>query len=272
MRPGRNPHEPEKLRLDRLLARNLGLSRAIIVRLLRHGRVRDPSGSVLKDGGLMIADARPRPRIQIDRDEPIDLYFDHHRLQHKPVGVVTALHDNVHPTARRLLTGVPLEDELRPIGRLDLDCSGLLLWTSAGAWVQWLGHPRRAVEREYHVGLVREHEPWTASLRLADGHEPAVRSVDVLARSEVHPALVVSDECTHFARIVLTAGSYHEVKRVFAALGSRVSSLARVRFGPLELPRDLAPGESLEVDLDATFLPTGASDNGGAPDDLSDAS
>ena len=64
-----------------------------------------------------------------------------------------------------------------------------------------------------------------------------------------HPALAIPAHSAALATITIRSGAYHEVKRIFAALGSEVVGLARVAFGPFELPRDLAPGAWVAVDL-----------------------
>lgn len=235
-------------RLDQRLARNLGTSRSAVARLLRSGRIRDLDGRALTvaDGRNTSSDRGLRVRID---DREIELLEHHHVLQHKPRGVVTSLRDPRHPTAHGLLVREPLHAELRAIGRLDLDCSGLLLWTSESPWVHTLTHPSRAIERSYQVALARPWQRWDPALQLRDGTVPAISAITALQREQCHPALQVPAQARVFATIELTSGRYHEVKRVFAALGSHVLALARVRHGPFELPHDLAPGACMPVDL-----------------------
>src|SRR6185369_16796644 len=171
------------------------------------------------------------------------LHEHYHLMLHKPVGVVTALRDERHPTAYQLLRGAPLHAELRPVGRLDVDTSGLLIWTTDGQWVQRLTHPKRRVPRTYQAALARPFRapPPDVELELEDGHRPEIASLAVLDRGDLHPALAVPDGTTAFATITIVGGAYHEVRRIFAALGSHVFGLARVAFGDFTLPRDLAP-------------------------------
>ncbi len=81
-----------------------------------------------------------------------------------------------------------------------------------------------------------------ANLVLRDGHRPSVLDLRPLREEELHPSLLIPDSTRHFAIITIVGGTYHEVRRIFAALGSHVRSLCRVSFGALELPRDLAFG------------------------------
>jgi 16S rRNA pseudouridine516 synthase len=155
---------------------------------------------------------------------------------------VTALRAPVHPTAYALLRDAPLAPELRPVGRLDLDTSGLLLWSTDGAEIQRLTHPKRAVPRTYQAALARPFAPLPAKLVLDDGHEPKVTALEPLDRAAAHPSLQIPPGTGVLAAITIVGGAYHEVRRIFSALGSHVLGLCRVRFGDFELPSDLAPG------------------------------
>jgi len=229
-------------RLDALLALNLDLSKTKARDLLAEGRVRGVDGAALDDPRAEIGDAMLPFAVTVD-DEPLALVAAAYVLQHKPTGCVTALHDARHATAYALLREAPLFAQLRPVGRLDLDSSGLLLWTSEGTWLQRLTHPKRAVPRTYHAALARPFGlPPAGGLTLDDGHRPTIAELAPLARADAHPALAVPDEAAAFATITIVGGAYHEVRRIFAALDSHVLGLCRVSFGRLTLPRDLPPG------------------------------
>jgi 16S rRNA pseudouridine516 synthase len=233
-------------RLDALLARNLGCSKTKARGLIAAGAVRAPSsaggGEVLEDPRANIATAQLPFAITID-DEPLALVEAAYVLQHKPTGCVTALHDPRHPTAYDLLHDAPLFSELRPVGRLDLDTSGLLLWTSEGPWLQRLTHPKHAVPRTYHAALARPFAALPATgLTLDDDHRPMIEELATLAPTDAHPALAQPPETATLATITIVGGAYHEVRRIFAALDSHVLALCRVSFGRLVLPRDLDAG------------------------------
>jgi 16S rRNA pseudouridine516 synthase len=242
-------------RLDLLIAHNLGLSRGQVTRLCRTGRVRSPEGEPLKDPGQQIAPAT-LPRTVLVDDQPHELRVRYHLLQHKPVGVVTALRDDRHPTAYDLVKSAPLGRDLRAVGRLDLDTSGLLLWTTEGPLLHRLTHPRYAVRRTYHAALAG---PWGApppDLALDDGHRPEILDLRPLAEGERHPGLGMPEGTAALAAITIASGKFHEVRRIFAALGTEVLGLCRVSFGGVELPRDLPAGEHREIDLHAIFSGT----------------
>jgi 16S rRNA pseudouridine516 synthase len=220
------------LDLEKLAARNLGCARGEARRLL------DGAGAGLSR--WVRADALP---LEIDlAGRRLQLHDSFHLLMHKPAGCVTALSDSHHPTASGYLTGAPLRNELRPVGRLDLDTTGLLLWTTAGDWLHRLTHPRTALPRGYHAALARPFQAPPERLVLRDGHRPRIVHLVPLAAADVHPGLLRPDAATSFAAITIAGGAYHEVRRIFAALGSHVLALCRVSFGDLRLPADLAPG------------------------------
>jgi len=245
-------------RLDELLARNLGISKSAVARLLDQGRVCREGGEPIEDRRANIAPVATgaeAPVVLVDGDR-VPLFDSALILQHKPAGVITALRDARHPTAFSLLEGAPLAALLRPVGRLDLDTTGLLLWTTDGALIQRLTHPKRRVPRTYQAALAGPFAaPPTAGLTLEDGHRPEIEDLGELSRAAAHPGLAVPDATATLATITIIGGAYHEVRRIFAALGSHVLGLCRVRFGPFELPRDLPAGTWRPLPLPAPSGP-----------------
>lgn len=241
-------------RLDALIAHNTGLSRKQVTRLFRGKRIADAHGKRLDDPRVQLA-GDDLPRTVLVDDEPVVLRVRFELLLHKPVGVVTALRDEKHPTAFALLEHAPLHAELRAVGRLDKDTSGLLLWTTDGTLLHKLTHPRYAVPRTYHAALARPFDPTAAiaGLVLDDGHAPEITELRACDADAMHPGLLRTEGVHTFATITITTGRFHEVRRIFAALGSEVLALCRVRFGAIELPEALAPGAWEELDLKAVF-------------------
>lgn len=234
-------------RLDVLLARNTRASRKQVRGLFRRAAVCDPEGRPLSDPRQEIA-PDGCPLTVLVEGQPVRLHARMDLVLHKPAGVVTALRDASHPTAYGLVRDAPLVDDLRPVGRLDLDTTGLLLWTTQGELLHRLTHPGRAVPRTYQASLDRPHDPMPTPFVLPDGHRPRVKSLRPLAADARHPALASVEGADWHVEIVLTEGRFHEVKRIFAALGSRVVALARTTHGPVSLPEDLAPGAWRRVD------------------------
>jgi 16S rRNA pseudouridine516 synthase len=221
-----------KISLERLLARNLPCSRKEARRLLDHN----------SDLPRELATDTLPCCISLGR-QSVTLYDAFHLLLNKPAGCVTALADPTHDTAATCIQGAPLFPELRPVGRLDLDTTGLLLWTTDGTWLHQLTHPRSAVQRTYHAALDRPFAPSPEQLVLRDGHRPTILALRPLQASDAHPSLLKPASASIFATITIAGGAYHEIRRIFAALGSHVASLCRVSFGDFELPRDLELGQ-----------------------------
>jgi 16S rRNA pseudouridine516 synthase len=235
-------------RLDQLLARNLACSRADARRLVARQAVAGSDGAVFGDPRVEI-DAAMLPFVVRVDGRDVTLHDEAHVLLHKPVGCVTALADPVHPVAASLLCDAPLAAELRAVGRLDLDTSGLLLWTTDGAWLQRLTHPKRRVPRTYQAGLARPFTPPSGVLKLEDGHEPQIEVIAEVEDASLHPALARHPDARAYATITIVGGAYHEVRRIFAALGSHVLTLCRVGFGELTLPTDLPAGQWRAIDI-----------------------
>lgn len=236
-------------RLDHLLARNLPATRSAARELIEDGLVLGIDGQPLLDPRRDIPDDQLPLPVSVE-GEPLALHDEVYLLLHKPVGYVTALRDDRHPVAAELVEQAPLAGELRPVGRLDLDTSGLLLWTTSGPWLQRLTHPKRAVPRRYQAALARPFQPPPAELVLDDGHRPVIQDLQPLPPERRHPALISPDGTEAWAEVTIVGGAYHEVRRIFAALGSHVLGLCRVGFGRLELPAELAPGAFVLIGRD----------------------
>ena len=165
-------------------------------------------------------------------------------LYHKPIGELVTRSD---PAGRA--TVFDKLPKLSPgrwvsIGRLDLNSSGLLLFTDSGELANQLMHPRQEIEREYEVrvqgGLGAEAmQKLLAGVELEDGPARFLRLESIQNKK--------SEGSNRWYRVVLAEGRNREVRRMVEAAGGRVSRLVRVRFGPVLLPLDLAPGQWLEL-------------------------
>jgi len=218
------------MKLVKLIA-NLGYgSRKQVMQLFRSGRITDAAGEVLyADDQVAHAD------IRID-DEPLDPPPGMTLLLHKPLGVTCSTKD----PGRIVLDLLPPRYRLRSpllstVGRLDRDTSGLLLLTDDGALLHRIVSPKSHLAKVYDATLAQD-------LR---GDEGAVFASGTLQlESDTTPlapaALEVIDP--RHARLTLTEGRYHQVRRMFAAVGNHVDALHRSRIGGLELG-DLAYGQ-----------------------------
>lgn len=222
-------------RLDKLLA-NLGYgSRREIAGLARAGRIR-LDGAALDDAGSRIAVTPDLPaRLTLDGraiDPPPGLAL----MLHKPLGV-TCSHKEAGPLVYGLLPERwrRRDPALSTVGRLDKDTSGLLLLTDDGALLHKIISPRANLGKRYRVTLDRP----------LNGDEGAILAAGTLTlEDDDRPLLPVdfsAEDATH-ATVTLREGRYHQVRRMFAALGNHVTALHRDRVGGLDLPADLAPG------------------------------
>ena len=162
-------------------------------------------------------------------------------LYHKPVGEIVTRHD---PSGRATVFAALPAGRWVAVGRLDLNSSGLLLFTDSGELANRLMHPRYEVEREYHARVrgrlgTRELERLRAGVPLDDG----AAAFTLIEPLPGHGA----EGANRWYRVALREGRNREVRRLFAAVGAQVSRLVRVRYGPIALPGDLAPGEWREL-------------------------
>ena len=132
------------------------------------------------------------------------------------------------------------------MGRLDVMTSGLLLFTTDGELAHRLMHPSSEVEREYWVKVQGAPSPATL-IRLREG----VQLEDGLARFD-SIQMESTDPTSASFKVVLHEGRNREVRRIWSAVGHEVIKLARVRYGPIELPRDLPAGKWRDVASQST--------------------
>ncbi len=229
------------LRLDRLLA-NMGYgSRKDIQWLVKSGAV-VLDGTTLRDASDHVPVSAELPTRLAVSGAPLDPPPGLVLALHKPLGV-TCSHKEAGPLVYGLL---PPRWRLRKpaistIGRLDKETSGLLLMTDDGGLLHRVIAPKSNIAKHYRVTLARplrgdEAATLAAGTLLLEGEDkPLLPVVMTLAEDAVAHAPVVD--------VTLTEGRYHQVRRMFAAMGNHVSALHRTQVGGLVLPFDLKPGE-----------------------------
>lgn len=211
------------MRLVRRIA-NLGYgSRKQVAAMFREGRITDANGEV-----LYADDRREHADIRVD-GEPLDPPTGMVLMLHKPVGVTCStrdsgrlVHDLLPPRFSRR------NPVLSTVGRLDRDTSGLLLLTDDGALLHRIISPRAQVAKIYEATLASD-------LR---GDEAAIfASGDLVLESETTPLAPAALDvlAPRRARLTVTEGRYHQVRRMFAAVGNHVETLHRVAIGGLDL-------------------------------------
>jgi 23S rRNA pseudouridine2605 synthase len=232
---------PQAERLQKLLAAAGYGSRRQIEAWIAAGRV-SLNGAPARLGDR----AGTGDRIELD-GKPLALKAAGARprvlLYHKPDGeMVTRSDPEGRPTVFQRLPPIP-GGKWVAVGRLDINTAGLLLLTDSGELANRLMHPRYEVEREYAVRVLGALSPENRTKLLS-----GVRLDDGIGRFDRLEPSGAAEGANRWYRVVLREGRNREVRRLFEAVGCKVSRLLRVRYGPVELPRDLRPGNWIELD------------------------
>lgn len=230
---------PPMRRIDQWLA-NLGYcSRREARAWVADGRI-TVAGTPARDAGAKAA----ATDLRVD-GQPLDHPDGLLLLLHKPVGRVCSHDPREGPSVHDLLPERwrRRHPVVTTVGRLDKDTSGLLLLTDLSPLVHRLTSPRHKVPKVYRATLAADL-PADAGTVFASGQLVLAGETDPCAPAEL--AVLGPRE----AEVTMTEGRYHQVRRMFAALGCEVVTLHRERFGPLALG-DLAPGAWRELPLDA---------------------
>jgi 23S rRNA pseudouridine2605 synthase len=239
--PRRAQPEPQRERLQKLLAAAGFGSRREIEGWIAAGRIA-VAGRVVQLGDRAAAgdpitiDGQPA-QFAAARGLPRVIAY------HKPEGeLVTRRDPEGRATVFARLPALAFGRWIA-VGRLDLNSSGLLLFTDSGELANRLMHPRHGIERLY-LARVQGELSSAAQRQLLDG---VTLDDGERARFETVEATGKQAGANRWYRVALREGRNREVRRLFEAAGCRVSRLRRIRFGPVELPRDLAPGRWLEL-------------------------
>ena len=223
-------------RIDKIIASQGQYSRSEVKKLVKSGRV-TLDGSVIKS-----SDIKADPdKSDIAIDGKSIRYKKHiYIMLNKPQGVVSATDDRDHKTVIDLVPKELKRDGLFPAGRLDGDTVGFVLITDDGDFAHEILSPKNHIMKTYHATLQRpvtgeDIRAFSEGVELKDGTlclEAEVRSLD-------------SD--APMAEIKICEGKYHQVKRMFAALGNKVVFLKRVKMGGLSLDETLEEGQCREI-------------------------
>ena len=232
------------MRLDALLARLGYGSRSEVQKLIR-------SGLVQLEGQKALSPSQPYTGGAVTlRGQPVDTRLERHIMLNKPLGVVTAADDPSQPTVFSLLPPVYLSIQCMPVGRLDKDTSGLLLFTTDGELAHRLISPKREVLKVYEA--VVDSDLKTEDI---ESFRRGIQLSDFTAK----PAELEIVE-SRLARITVSEGKYHQVRRMLAAIGYQTVKLERKSFGPLSLDAGLPAGgfrELTEEELAALYQAAG---------------
>jgi len=225
------------MRLDKLLA-NMGFgSRKEVRQLLKKGAVQ-VNAELVKDVALHVNPEKDEVTILGERVVYKKFIY---LVLNKPQGVISATEDNRDRTVIDLLDAEHRHFEPFPVGRLDKDTEGLLLITNDGKLAHELLSPKKHVPKTYYAhidGRVDEEdiEKFSEGLTLDDGYFTKPGELRILQSGD-----------TSEIELTITEGKFHQVKRMFEAVGKRVIYLKRLSMGPLELDSNLRLGEYREL-------------------------
>ena len=223
-----------KERLDKFIASQTALSRKEAQKAIRDKRV------TLNGAVVRAVDTKVQTEVDNVALDGVPLIYREHvyYMMYKPAGVVSATEDRTERTVLELLPVALRRDGLFPAGRLDKDTTGLLIITDDGDYAHRMLSPKKHVTKRYIATLDRTPDPaitdaFAAGIVLGDGTVCKSGQARLLGGERVEAEI--------------SEGKYHQVKRMFAALGYRVEKLERVRIGGLALDPALHEGETREM-------------------------
>ncbi|NMP16458.1 16S rRNA pseudouridine(516) synthase RsuA [Thalassotalea sp. Y01] len=217
------------MRLDKYICRCTELSRSEAKKLLKQGLIK-VNGEIEKDPGAQVYEESD---VRLDGRQ-LSFAKARYIMLHKPMDCICSNVDELYPSVLHLLE-IDRAFDLHIAGRLDADTTGLVLVTDDGQWSHRITSPKKLCAKRYRVQTSKPI-PESAIERFKDGVQlqneknltkPAI--LEILAEKE--------------ALLTITEGKYHQVKRMFAAIGNRVVDLHREQIGEIELDPDLGLGE-----------------------------
>ncbi|OTA16189.1 ribosomal large subunit pseudouridine synthase B [Xenorhabdus vietnamensis] len=218
------------MRLDKFLSQQLGISRNDVGRELRAGLV-TVDDEIIKTGAYKL---KSDQQVVYDGTILQQLNGPRYFMLNKPQGYVCSTDDPLNPTILYFIDE-PVAHQLHSAGRLDIDTTGLVLLTDDGQWSHRITSPKHHCEKTYLVKL--EHpiaedikQKFEAGVQL-NGEKTLTKPAQL---EIIEPQLV---------RLTISEGRYHQVKRMFAAVGNHVVALHRERIGEIYLDPELESGE-----------------------------
>lgn len=245
----------KKQRLDKILSHMGYGTRSEIRRLVKQGAVQ-VNGETVKDSGLQVDPERET--ITACGERVVFREFVYLMLN-KPQGVISATEDTRERTVIDLLPGEYRHFDPFPVGRLDKDTEGLLLLTNDGKLAHNLLSPRKHVPKTYFAEVegrvdAADGKAFEEGVRLDDGYVTMPAKLVILQEGDPGNGIVSKIELT------ILEGKFHQVKRMFQAVGKKVVYLKRIAMGSLLLDEHLAEGECRELTEDELGQLMGDSD------------
>ena len=234
----------KKERLDKVIASQGLLSRNDVKTMVRQGDV-CVNGVVVNDSSLKVS---YEDDIRIKGESLVQTEFTYIMLN-KPKGVVSASEDKRDRTVVDILPDELKRKNLFPAGRLDKDTTGFSLITDDGGFAHRILSPARHVDKTYIAEVSDKIDFENAKKAFADGVVLADGTVLLSAQLEL-----LEDAERQIFKVVIKEGKYHQVKRMFASLGTTVVELKRIAIGGLLLDSSLREGEARIITKDELNL------------------
>lgn len=224
----------KKQRLDKFISNQLNISRSTVRTGIRRGKA-IVNGAVVRDAASIV----DVENATICYDGNTVEYKEYiYILMNKPAGVLSAATDKSRETVVDLVPNNMKRQGLFPVGRLDKDTTGLLIITDDGVFAHNCISPKKAITKSYIAELDGEIND-----EMINNFLKGV----VLADGTVCKSAVLERIGVNTARIIITEGKYHQIKRMFGTQNLGVNKLHRESIGGLTLPENLKPGECLEL-------------------------
>lgn len=225
------------MRIDKFLA-NMGIGTRKEVKQLIKAKAVTVDGKFVKDSGHQIDPDVANVRVY---EEQIAYKPTIYLMMNKPPGVISATEDHRDQTVVDLLEADVRHYDLHPVGRLDKDTVGLLLLTNDGDLTHQLLSPKKKVPKKYYAhidGIVTEDDvkAFANGVEIGEGY--------VTKPGELH---ILESASQSKIELIITEGKFHQVKRMFEAVGKQVVYLKRLEMGSLKLDESLAEGEYREL-------------------------
>ena len=224
----------KKERLDKLIASQGLLSRTDVKNMVKWGEV-SVNGAVVKDSAIKVS---YEDNIVI-RGETLSQSQYTYIMLNKPKGVVSASTDEQDKTVVDILPDGLKRKNLFPAGRLDKDTTGFSLITDDGEFAHRILSPSRHVDKTYIATVSEKIDFENAKKAFADGVVLGDGTVLLSAQLEL-----IEESKNQIYKVVIKEGKYHQIKRMFASLGTSVTELKRVAIGGLALDSSLEEGEA----------------------------
>lgn len=234
----------KKERLDKLIASQGLLSRNDVKSMVKRGEV-TVNGAVVKDSALKVS---YEDDIKI-RGESLSQTEYIYIMLNKPKGVVSASEDKRDKTVVDILPDELKRKNLFPAGRLDKDTTGFSLITDNGDFAHRILSPARHVDKTYIATVSEKIDFENAKKAFADGVILGDGTVLLSAHLEL-----LEDNQNNVFKVIIKEGKYHQIKRMFASLGTSVIELKRIAIGGLALDPGLEEGEARIITEDELKL------------------